>query len=265
MDDVVALYRDAGYDFLSMTDHFLPGHRFNKPVDFIDVTDISAATTETFLTIPGAEIHGPALANGEPWHFVAAGLPLDFPRLGEFETGPQIAARAYAAGAFVVAAHPHWYSMTLDDIRPVLPVVHAIETYNHACAGVDRTDSWYTVDELLGAGDGGQLTAIATDDAHFKPHIGEPENALGGWVMVRADRLDEDAILEALKAGHFYSSTGPELYDVRIDGDAIVVECSPVDSIVATGRGARSQPVHQAGQTGARLPLENLSPTAISA
>ncbi len=256
VEDVVTLYRDAGYDFLSITDHFLPGGRFGKEVEFIQVTDTSTFITDTFLTIPGAEIHGPALANGEPWHFVAIGLPQPFPRVGEQETGPQIAARAWSSGAFVAAAHPAWYSQTIDDIRPVLPYLHSIETYNHACNGVDRADGWYTLDELLGTGEGRTLTGIATDDAHFRPHIGEPVNALGGWVMVRADRLDHDAIMAGLKAGHFYSSTGPELYDVRIGSDEVIVACSPVSSIIVTGKGARSQTIHGSDLTEARLPLE---------
>ncbi len=43
---------------------------------------------------------------GEYWHIVAAGLPLDFAPAGDEETGPEIARRAHAAGAFVGIAHP---------------------------------------------------------------------------------------------------------------------------------------------------------------
>ena len=105
--EVIDLYRDAGYDFLSLTDHFLPGSMFGKEgVDFIDVTDTTDLDSDGFVTIPGTEIHGPALRNGERWHFVAVGLPLDFPRPGENETGPEVARRAHAAGALVSVAHP---------------------------------------------------------------------------------------------------------------------------------------------------------------
>ena len=54
--------------------------------------------------------------------------------------------------------------------------------------------------------------------------------------MVKSPSLDPDALLEALKAGQFYSSQGPRLHDVEISPSEIRVECSPVDSIaVLTG------------------------------
>ena len=146
---VVGLYRDAGYDFMSVTDHFLPGAFFGKEtIDFIDVTDTTALDSDAFVTIPGAEIHGPSLPNGEPWHFVAVGLPLDFARPGEDGTGPDVARRAYETGAFVSIAHPAWNTLTLDVVQPVLPFCHTVEAYNHACLGVDRSDGWYFLDQL---------------------------------------------------------------------------------------------------------------------
>jgi hypothetical protein len=39
-------------------------------------------------------------------------------------------------------------------------------------------------------------------------------------------------IIAAIKAGHFYSSTGPEIKDINIDEEGIIyLECSPVKSI----------------------------------
>jgi hypothetical protein len=54
------------------------------------------------------------------------------------ETGPEIAARAVAAGAFVAIAHPQWSGLTLADARSIA-AAHAVEIYNHGCAmGCDR-------------------------------------------------------------------------------------------------------------------------------
>ena len=251
---VIDLYRDAGYDFLSLTDHFLPGAHFGKDdVDFIDITDTTALGSDGFVTIPGAEIHGPALRNGEPWHFVAVGLPLDFPRPGRDETGPEVARRAHETGAFVSLAHPAWYALTLDDVRPTLPYCHTVETYNHACQVVDRADGWYFLDQLLE--EGHRLTAVAADDAHFKHPLGLTRDALGGWVQVRSESLDPAALVAALKAGAFYSSTGPELHDVRMEGDELVVACSPVETILVTSRGAKSLRQIEPRITGARFPV----------
>ena len=82
---------------------------------------------------------------------------------------------------------------------------------------------------------GRRLSACATDDAHCKIR-----DYHGGWVQVRAERLEPEALLAALRAGHYYSSTGAELRDVRVGRDAIEVECSPARSIAVTGRGAEA-------------------------
>ena len=49
--------------------------------------------------------------------------------------------------------------------------------------------------------------------------------------MVKAESLDPEALLGALKAGHFYSSQGPRLHDIRVGDNEIVVDCSPVDAV----------------------------------
>ena len=103
---------------------------------------------------------------GELWHILAAGLPDDFPPPDKDETGPQLAARARAAGAFVAIAHPAWSQLTIEDGR-ALTAAHAVEIYNHGSAVMtDRGDGFYLLDQLLNEGQ--RLTAIATDDAHFE-------------------------------------------------------------------------------------------------
>ena len=78
--DVCATYRDAGYDFLALTDHFQPKCAF-------PVADTRPFRTPGFTTILGAELHAPATGLGEIWHILAVGLPLDFAPTGDAETG----------------------------------------------------------------------------------------------------------------------------------------------------------------------------------
>jgi hypothetical protein len=215
---------------------------------------------EGFTTILGAELHSGAMENGELWHILAVGLPPDFapskspgflPVAGQ-ETGAEIAARAVAAGAFVAIAHPQWSGLTLADARTIT-AAHAVEIYNHGCAmGCDRPDGFAIADLLLTGGR--RLTLIATDDAHFS----EPDH-FGGWVMVKATENTPEALLAALKAGDFYSSQGPELRDVRIEGDHVVVECSAVASVVALGHGTGAKAVHGQSLTRAEVPLARLN------
>ena len=76
--------------------------------------------------------------------------------------------------------------------------------------------------------EGRRLTAIATDDAHFR---NGDHDAFGGFVEVKAESLDPEALLAALKAGQFYASQGPRLLDVEVSRDEVQVKCSPVDAI----------------------------------
>jgi len=246
-------YKAEGYDFMALTDHFVGAYGY-PIVDTVPMRDAG------FTTILGAELHSGAMANGELWHILAVGLPADFapsnspsfvPVAGQ-ETGAEIAARAVAAGAFVAIAHPQWSGLTLADARTIT-AAHAVEIYNHGCAmGCDRPDGFAIADLLLT--EGRKLTLIATDDAHFS----EPDH-FGGWVMVKAEANEPEALLSALKAGHFYSSQGPELRDVRIEGGKLIVECSAVSSIVALGWGTGAKAVHGHSMTRGEVSLDRLN------
>jgi predicted metal-dependent phosphoesterase TrpH len=223
---VVDAYKNAGYDFMMLSDHFLD--RYNWPV-----ADTRAFRSNSFTTIIGSELHAPETKVGELWHIVGAGLPLDFPACGKNETGARIANRAAEAGAFIGIAHPAWSQLTMEDSRAI-DSAHAVEVYNHGCAMEnDRGDGWYLLDQMLN--EGRRLSAFATDDAHFKS-----DDHFGGWVHVKADRLDPDALLVALKKGEYYSSQGPVIYDIELEGTELHVTCSPANTIVAISGTSRS-------------------------
>ena len=78
-------------------------------------------------------------------------------------------------------------------------------------------------DAVLSAGT--LMCGIAVDDAHTFKQPGNPSVAGPGrgWVMVRAARLEARALLEALEAGQFYSSTGVELTDYAVNSRSMVV------------------------------------------
>ena len=175
---VCQFYKEMGYDFLAITDHFM--EQFHYPI-----TDTSPYRTDDFTTIFGAELHAGKTSTDELWHILAVGLPLDFPPNLPDETGPQIAARALEAGAFVAAAHPAWYNLTEEDVIS-LGDVHAIETINGISADHnDRIDSWYMLDVMLARGY--RYTACATDDAHFQA---EHNDRVRGWVWVKSEERD---------------------------------------------------------------------------
>jgi hypothetical protein len=245
LEDVVQRYKDVGYDFVALTDHFI--EHFHWPV-----ADTRHLRGNDFTTLLGGELHAPVTSAGELWHIVAAGLPLDFKPVAKGETGPQVARRAVEAGAFVAIAHPSWSRYTIEDGRE-LSFAHAVEVYNHGCAiENDLGEGLYLLDQLLNEGQ--RLTAIATDDAHFHT----PDH-FGGWVHVKAETLDPEDLLRALKNGSHYSSQGPLLHDIRLDGKQIEIETSPVDTITVICGNSRSCVRHGKAITSASFDLNKLN------
>jgi hypothetical protein len=221
-DEVVRRYQEAGYDFVTVTDHFRA--KYGYPL-----TDTRPLRTARFTTLLGAELHAPRTELGAEWHIIAVGLPLGFAPPDTGETGPQLARRARAAGAFIGMAHPAASLLTVSDAES-LDAADAVEVYNAVAAYEERADSWHICDLLLTRGR--RLTAYAADDAHFQPH--DPPGCTS-WVEVWAEALDPAALLSGLKEGHYYSSTGPQINSVELRDGVVVVQSSPVTRVAVTG------------------------------
>jgi hypothetical protein len=247
-EEVCRFYETAGYDFLALTEHFL--EQYGWPM-----ADTRPFRTERFTTIIGAELH-PAqhrMELGAPWHILAVGLPFDFAPSPLAETGPELARRALDAGAFVVAAHPQWHTMTDRDVE-ALGAIHAVEIYNASCADDnDTADSAYMLDVLLARGR--RLTACATDDAHF---VLNSRDRASGWVMVKSESLEPEALLTALKVGDYYASSGPEIHDLVVEpGERLLVRCSPANRVFLLGGPAQYRAMGEQGITEAELDLRD--------
>lgn len=226
-DDVCRRYRESGYDFVALTEHFLPDYQY-------PIVDTTAFRCPSFTTIIGAELHAPVTELGGRWHILAVGLPLDFAQPLPDEDGPALAQRAMQTGAFVAAAHPQWYSLTERDLEALGPV-DAIEIFNGVSVDHnDRADSWHITDIMLGRGR--RYWTYAADDFHG---MGGRQDYERGWVWVKSASLEPEALVAALKAGHFYSSTGPQIFDVRFTSEkSILVRHSPAERVFVSGRGA---------------------------
>lgn len=244
-EEVVKRYRSAGYDFLAITDHFVASYGF-------PITDTTGYRDDRFTTLIGAELHAPRTEMNNLWHLLAVGLPPDFAQTSREETGPQLAKRAHEAGAFIGLAHPAWYELSMVDAETLIEWCHAIEVYNHGCHVMhDKGDGAYMLDGLSDKGH--QKLTYACDDAHFKaPDFG------GGWIELTAEENSPEAIVAGLKAGAFFSTQGPRIHSISIEGDSLHVECSPAAGVVVAGRGHQHSYKFGQGLSYAEIPLQGL-------
>jgi hypothetical protein len=140
-----------------------------------------------------------------------------------------------ANGGVPYLAHTYWSGLRTEqwwDTRGLF----GLEVWNSGCElELGRGDSSLHWDEALEHGR--PLFAVATDDSH---HPGYDSGL--AWTWVRAGRTQE-AILEALRTGAFYGSTGPAIHSVEVCEGEIVVRCSPAQSVTlycGRWRGARA-------------------------
>ena len=245
--EYIRQYRQNGYDFVALTDHCTEDHGF-------DISDTREFRDDEFTTLIGAELHPGQIESGSAWHLLAVGLPLDFETRREGDSGASVARRAMEAGAFVAATHPNWYAFTVADFES-LDAADAVECYNGAAdSASDRGYSWHFIDLLLHRGH--RVGAIAVDDVHAAPGTSD---FMRGWVYVKAESLEPEALLRALKAGHYYSSTGAQIHNVEFQGrDKLLVECSPARQILVTGENAGALRISGGGLRGAEFDLSEV-------
>ena len=71
------------------------------------------------------------------------------------------------------------------------------------------------------------IYAVATDDSHhyhdFTPKMANPGR---GWICVQAESLSESSIMDSIKNGDFYASTGVYLAELEKSDKAINISIS---------------------------------------
>jgi hypothetical protein len=226
-EEVAAAYRGAGYDFIALSDHFEERYGWR-------ITDTRDLRASGFTTLVGAELSSGPWGEGTTYWVSAVGLPPDFgaPPAGD---PADVIRRAHDAGAFVVLLHPRLNNLPVDatDRLPAFDAIDAVEIYNHNNfrSAPDRADGAYMVDGLLERGR--RILINAGDDAHFA----FPGDRFGGWIEVWAETLDPSALLASLRSGSYYSTQGPRIERLELDGDRLHVSTSPAHAIALGGAG----------------------------
>lgn len=249
-EEVIALHEHNGYDFLAITDH--RKYNFQNFVPGSKLTIIPGMEMDRSID-PWPHVHcfhSVWLGREKPNNPYEQDQVFDTELVKDQHEFQKVQDQGHADGQMTILCHPQW-SGTFTREFEQLKGNFAMELWNTGCAmenGVDVNNGWIW-DELLMQGQ--KIYGVAVDDGH------PAYQHCQGWVMVNAEN-NVDAILDALKAGAFYASTGPEIYDFWIDDENIAhVKCSPCHH-VHFYCGARVM-VHQYGEGG--RPVEEAAMT----
>lgn len=239
--DVAKWYRENRYNFLFITDH-------EHVTNVAGVNDLHGVAG-TFLVIGGQEVTD--RYDQKPYHINALGtstvvMPNRLP--GAVETLQKNVDDVIKAGGIAQVNHPNFgWALTADHLIKLqnytLLEIHNGHPLVNNLGGGGRPGAEEIWDSVLTSGK--LVFGVADDDSHFFKRIGDPTAPTPGqgWIYVRAAELTPKAILDSLKRGDFYASTGVELTDYKADGKQIAVtikeERSSKYRIQFIGRGGR--------------------------
>ena len=260
---VKELYRSHGYSVVAYTDHslFIPHHELTDE-NFLALAGFEAEFNEKEL-FPGKRelkschlclIAGSPHIRVQPcWneryaYIGNAGKHWDkirfdeseepFERIYSPEGINELIRKGREAGFFVTYNHPAWSLETYEQYT-AYEGMHAMEILNYGAEVMGYPSYAPNVyDDMLRKGE--RIFAVAADDNHNRFPEEDPRcDSFGGFVMIKAEELKYESIMNALFKGDFYASSGPEIYELYVEGNEIHVSCSDCVSI-ALNTGQRS-------------------------
>lgn len=196
--DTIDAYAARGYGFLMLSDHD-------------QFTDPAALDARGMALIPGNEI----TADGPHLLHVNARS-----RLAPNPDRQAVIDAVNADGGFVIFNHPNWeesFNHCPQEKLEAWQGYAGIEIYNGVVSWLPgtplATDRW---DRLLGQGR--RLWGYAHDDNHKASDLGI------AWNVVQAEPGDLAGVIDALRNGRFYASTGVVINRIALYGQTLHVE-----------------------------------------
>ncbi len=206
---VIDDYASRGYDFLSISDHDI----------FTGVEQYAAWESRGLILVPGNEV----TARGSHMLHVNGDR-----RLEPNEDRQRVIDEAAAGPGFIIVNHPNWERFNhcpIDRLRAwqgyagmeiFNGVVSRLEGSNYA------TNEW---DMLLT--EGRRVWGFANDDSH------EPCDMELGWNVAYVTDPTPQGVVEALREGRFYASTGVVINQIEVDGNWVKIGAENAERIVA--------------------------------
>lgn len=230
--DSIDAYATQGYAFMALSDHDM----LTADADYAQWND------RGLVFLPGNEI------TRDGSHLLHIGATEAIPPLPD---RAEVVRRAVASGGFIIANHPGWGRDFNHCSLEQLGQWHkegllGLEIFNGTIGRLHGTayalDLW---DKALTLGH--RVWGFANDDSHL------PQDDIAvGWIVAGARERNAAAILDAIRAGQFYASTGVTINRIEVDGRRILVEAENAERMIAS----REYQMRIAVENGNRLEVE---------
>ncbi|MBE6143140.1 MAG: PHP domain-containing protein [Erysipelotrichaceae bacterium] len=243
LEETKRLYKEQGYSIVAFTDHeVMVPHN-----DLTDENFLAITSTEISFNIsyerefifnkcyhlnfysrdPNKNVYSTFckkrvwLTNSQEY-ITEEQNKIDFPRVYSINDVNNLISMAKKDGCIVSYNHPVWSLQNYSDYSE-LKGIWGIEWWNSGCVCEGYIDSIQPIDDLLRKGE--NVFPLATDDAH------ELKHCFGGWVNLKATKLDYETVFNALEKGDFYSSNGPEIKELFIEDGIVTIKTSNASKI----------------------------------
>jgi len=259
-EEVKELYKANGYSFVAFTDHEVIFDNSHLDDDeFIALTGVEYAIKEfpdqstmknllmkvCHLNLYAKDQHNTNCVcysakfdhhTSPEVHEEAIKKFGDYERVYTPEAINEIIRIANENGFLVQYNHPIWCLDTYD-FYSKYEGLWGVEVFNY---GTSRSDGIsydiHVLDDFLRLGK--KVFATAGDDNH------SVASSLGGFVYVNAESLTYENIINALEKGDFYTSQGPQIFDMWYEDGKLTVKSSDARKIIFQTAGRRHGSKH---------------------
>ena len=213
---VIDDYAARGYGFLMISDHDVYTSR----------TDYEKCDAKGLVLIPGNEI------TNEAQHLLHVNANQTIRPIAQRQA---VIVAATSDHSFIIVNHPNW-GRDFDHcptgmLRQWAGYV-GMEIYN-GIIGRDIGSSYAMNKWDIVLSDDRQVWGFANDDSHIAEDVGL------GWNVVYVKNRTVEDVIDALRYGRFYCSTGVDISAIRVEGMRVTIETGNADRIVVLGKFGR--------------------------
>lgn len=240
VQDALCEYYDKGFQFCALTDHevYWDSTEYDRE-DFLVLSGVESAfilgetqpdwllERSKFKSLHINLLHDMTKGENGFLHDQVLKRPIDY----GIDSWNQYIEYCKEKNQIVIINHPDWSRLD-PEIMLGIQGAFAFEIWNSGavndCGG--DTDE-YRWDYCLSRGK--RLWALTGDDTH---KYGTDYRACGAaFTMVYTDSFTKEGLIQAMKQGHFYPSSGPKIYDMRVADDVLYMDFDPAAKVRIVG------------------------------